>query len=611
MEYRILGPLEVRDGGRSIALGTAKQQALLAVLVLHANEFVPRERLIDELWGESPPPTAAKAVQVYVSHLRKLLATNGEETITTHPRGYVLPLDGTGVDADSFVRLAAQARERASAGDAEQAASLFREALSLWRGPALAGLSFEAGARNEVERLEEERLAALMDRIDCDLSLGRHEQLVGELEGLVARHPLRERLRGQLMLALYRSGRQADALRVYREGREALVEELGLEPSEPLQRLERAILVHDPALEAPAGLTRPPPPAPSEKAAVTADRRRPSRRVVAAAAAALVLAAIAGALALLLRSDEPVPTLLEPNSVGFIDAGSGRVTKSFPVGREPSSLTVADTSVWVANYRERTVTRLDRAGGQSVIPVAGHPVALTAHEAKVWVWTIEGRLQSIDPRFNSAGNPLPLSPQIVGLTGPSGGVLGDGPRRGEGGGRITSGGGFLWITVPLQTVIRVSPVESRRAAVISPDDGARAPIVFRTGEVWIAGYDEVFPIDASTGGFGAGARVGHARDLAFGAGSLWVVTGPDVNQMIVPALRRVDLDGRVVEATIDIGDDPVAVAWAGGSIWVASRSDRAIKRVDPAKNAVVQTIPLGAPPKALVADGDGVWVAVE
>jgi hypothetical protein len=316
-------------------------------------------------------------------------------------------------------------------------------------------------------------------------------------------------------------------------------------------------------------------------------------------------------IAVLLRSGEPAPKLLAPNSVGFIDAGSGRVTRSFRVGREPSSLTVADNSVWVASYRERTVTRLDRAGGQDVIPVGGHPASLTAHEGKVWVWTIEGRLLPIDPRFNSAGNPLPLGRRIAALAGPSSGVMGDGPRRSEGGGRITSGRGFLWITVPLKTVIRVSPVAPRRAAVISPDDGARAPIVYRTGEVWVAGYDEVFPIDASTGGFGAGVRVGHARDLAFGAGSLWVATGRDVNQMIGPALRRVDLGGRVVEAKIDVGDDPVAVAWADGSIWVASRSYQTIKRVDPAKNTVVETIPLGAPPRALVADGDGVWVAVE
>jgi DNA-binding beta-propeller fold protein YncE len=160
------------------------------------------------------------------------------------------------------------------------------------------------------------------------------------------------------------------------------------------------------------------------------------------------------------------------------------------------------------------------------------------------------------------------------------------------------------------TVLRVSPSEPERAAVISPDDGARAPIVYHPREVWVAGYDEVFPIEARTGDPGSGIRVGHASDLAFGAGSLWAVCGRDVNQMIAAALRRVDLEGRVIEEKIDVGEDPVAVAWAGGSIWVASRSDRTIKRVDPVKNAVVETIPLGAPPKALVADGDGVWVAV-
>jgi DNA-binding beta-propeller fold protein YncE len=209
------------------------------------------------------------------------------------------------------------------------------------------------------------------------------------------------------------------------------------------------------------------------------------------------------------------------------------------------------------------------------------------------------------------GNPLPLGRQIAGFTHPTGGVIGDGPRRGEGGGRIASGGGFLWITVPLQTVIRVSPVEPERAAVISPDGGARAPIVYHPGEVWVAGYDEVFPINPRTGDVGSGIRIGHARDLAFGAGSLWVVSGSDINQRLGPALRRVDLPGREVEGKVDVGRDPVAVDWAGGSIWVASRGDRTIKRVDPERNAVVKTIPLGAPPKALAADGEGVWVAVE
>jgi DNA-binding beta-propeller fold protein YncE len=328
-----------------------------------------------------------------------------------------------------------------------------------------------------------------------------------------------------------------------------------------------------------------------------------------AVAAALIAIVVALGLAFAHRGD-PAPVVLSSNSVGFIDARSGRVTKSFPVGREPRALTVSDNSLWVANYRERTVTRLDRAGRPSVMPVGGHPVSLTAHEGKVWVWTIEGRLLPIDPRFNSAGKPLPLGRQIAALTSPTGGVIGAN-RRGEDGGRIASGGGFLWMTVPLETVIRLSPTDLQHAALISPDGGARAPIVPRRGEVWVAGYDEVFPIDARTGDPGSGIRVGHARDLAFGAGSLWAVAGVDVNQIIDPALRRVDLNGGVVEAEIEVGDDPVAVAWAGGSIWVGSRSDRVVKRVDPTKNAVVETIPLGAPPRALVTDRDGVWVAVE
>jgi DNA-binding SARP family transcriptional activator len=596
VDFRILGPLEVADGRSAISFDAPKQRTLLGVLLLHPDEVVSSERLIDELWGERPPATAIKVVQNYVSQLRRAV---GPDVIVTRPPGYLLRIDGDSLDATRFRRLTSEGRSLAANGKQSRAAALYGEALALWRGSPLADVVFESFARNEVERLEEERLGALMDRIDCELALGRHNEFVGELEALVGEYPLRERLRAQLMLALYRSGRQADALAAYQDARRTLLDELGLEPSSELQDLERAILMHDTALKAPRRV---------------ADERLVRARlfgVRTVVAAALIATAVALGLAFARGGGDPAPTVLPSNSVGFIDAGSGRVTKSFPVGLEPSSLTVADNSIWVANYGERTVTRLDRAGGQRVIPVAGHPVALTAHEAKVWVWTIEGRLLPIDPRFNSADNPLLLGRQIAALTGPSGGVLGDGPRRGEGGGRIASDGGFLWITVPLQTVIRVSPVEPRSAAVIRPDDGARAPIVYRTGEVWVAGYDEVFPIDASSGDPGFGIRVGHARDLAFGAGSLWVVTGRDVNQMIGPALRRVDLDGRVVEAKIDVGDDPVAVAWAGGSIWVASRSDRAIKRVDPAKNAVVQTIPLGAPPKALVADGDGVWVAVE
>jgi DNA-binding SARP family transcriptional activator len=260
MEFRILGPLEVEEAGRLLPLGGAKQRALLAILLLHANEVVPRDRLIDELWGGAPPDTATTALQVHVSQLRKLLdpaATRGdEELLVTRTPGYVLRVEPAQLDLRRFEALVAEGKAALAKGDAESARERLAEGLALWRGRPLSDLDSAPFARAEGLRLEELRLAALEERIEADLALGRHADLVSELEGLVVHHPLRERLRGQLMLALYRCGRQADALDAYRKGRRLLDEELGLEPGEALQRLERAILNQDPAL-APA---TPPPP---------------------------------------------------------------------------------------------------------------------------------------------------------------------------------------------------------------------------------------------------------------------------------------------------------------------------------------------------------------
>jgi DNA-binding SARP family transcriptional activator/tetratricopeptide (TPR) repeat protein len=253
VDYGILGSLEARNGGDAVPLGGVRERSLLALLLLNANELVPTERLVDELWGEHPPRAAVKTVQVYVSRLRKLL---GAKTIVTAAPGYVLRVDPERIDLHRFERLAGEGRRALAAEDAATASRLLREALSLWRGAALADFAYEPFAQAEAARLEELRVAAIEDRIDADLRCGRAAELVGELQALAARHPLRERLRGQLMLALYRSRRQADALDVYRDARTTLVEELGIEPNQELQRLERAILGHDPSLEAPAA--RPP-----------------------------------------------------------------------------------------------------------------------------------------------------------------------------------------------------------------------------------------------------------------------------------------------------------------------------------------------------------------
>ena len=242
MEFRILGPIEVTDEGRVVALNAAKPRALLAMLLLRANEFIANDRLIDDLWDDSPPATAVKVLQTYVSQLRRLL---GQDVIATGPAGYRVRLDPQSLDLLRFRRLLVT---DVCDTPADVAAKL-REALALWRGEPLAEFSDQRWARTEIERLDELLLDALERRIDADLAAGRDRELVEELERLVVAHPLREHLRAQLMLALYRSGRQVDALAAYREARRLLVETLGIEPTVGLRQLERSILDQDPALE--------------------------------------------------------------------------------------------------------------------------------------------------------------------------------------------------------------------------------------------------------------------------------------------------------------------------------------------------------------------------
>jgi DNA-binding SARP family transcriptional activator len=237
VEYAVLGPLEVRSDGRTISIGRGKQRALLAVLALDAGRVVPIDTLIDELWGDAPPATATTALHVYVSKLRKAL---GEGAIETRPPGYLLRCSPEDVDLRRFEQLTAKAR----GAEPARAAALLREALGLWRGSALADVDLPL----EAARLEELRLAVLEHRIDADLARGAAAELVGELEALVAAHPLRESLRAQLMLALYRAGRQAEALETYRAARRGLIDELGIEPGVRLQQLEQAILRQDVSL---------------------------------------------------------------------------------------------------------------------------------------------------------------------------------------------------------------------------------------------------------------------------------------------------------------------------------------------------------------------------
>jgi DNA-binding SARP family transcriptional activator len=244
VEFLILGPLDVRRDGTSLELGGPRQRSVLSVLLLRAGEVVTASDLICDVWGETPPETAANLLQGYVSDLRKAL---GRDAIVTRGRGYALDIERTALDLHRFERLAADAE----GAEPEVAADRLGQALGMWRGRAFADLADEPFARDAGRRLEELRLAAIERRVEADLALGRHVEVIGQLEQLVAEHPLRERFRALLMLALYRSGRQAEALEAYQVARRTLVEQLGIEPVPALRRLEEAILRHDPELDAP------------------------------------------------------------------------------------------------------------------------------------------------------------------------------------------------------------------------------------------------------------------------------------------------------------------------------------------------------------------------
>jgi DNA-binding SARP family transcriptional activator len=268
MDFRILGPLQVLDGDRELMLGGPKQRALLAVLVIHANEALSTERLIDELWGERPPASAAKTVQVHVSRLRKALERSPQSAaagpVVTREHGYELQTDRERVDTHRFERLIIEGREALIARQPARALSLLEDALSLWRGSPLGEFAYEPFARAEIDRLSDLRVTAVEELIDAKLALGRHAEVIGAIEPLIAEHPYRERPRAQLMLALYRCDRQADALQAYQDARHKLVEELGIEPGERLRELERAILAQDPTLAIPdrGEGAEPAPPAP-------------------------------------------------------------------------------------------------------------------------------------------------------------------------------------------------------------------------------------------------------------------------------------------------------------------------------------------------------------
>jgi YVTN family beta-propeller protein len=576
MEFRILGPLEVIDGGRPLVIRRGKEQALLAYLLLHPNEVVPSARLIDDLWDGRPPATAPKVLQNAVSHVRRVI---GEGRLVTRERGYLLRVEKGELDVQEFERLAKDSRHQ--------------EALALWRGPPLVDLQDERFVDDARRRLEEERFAVLEDRIDADLDDGLHAEVVPELEALVAVQPLRERLHGQLMLALYRSGRQAEALEAYQRARRTLSSELGLEPGPQLQELERKILKQDPALAGPPGRRRP-------------SRRRPSGRDRRVLALALVIVAVIAAatvgLALAFTGGHPRP-VVKPNSLVAVDPGTNHIVKVAAVGHAPRGVTVTRRAVWVANSADGTVSQLDIKTLKPIqtIGIGAQATELASAGGAVWVATgLDNTLVKIDARTGGVLGKLSFPPAVDAAAY-----------------AVAAGNGVVW-SVSGDALVKIDP---KTNAILAGTlhlkcCGSIRDVAVGEGAVWIVDLKEevvrisptrVVPTSRLNLGF-----VPTALTAAYGA--VWVASAAfDPPRLLI---WRIDPQTLRVTQTISIGEPDsflatVDVAAGAGAIWATNYKEGTLVRIDPASGAVVATVHVGRHPRGIAIGGNRVWVAVD
>jgi len=566
LEFRVLGSLEVSDDGRPIVIGGQKQRALLALLLLHANEVVSRERLIDELWETDPPETARTALQVHISQLRKAL---GRERIVTQAPGYRAAVGPGELDLERFEQLTADGADRAA----------LREALALWRGAPLAELG-DAYARMERGRLEEQRLLALERRIDADLAHGRHADLVPELDGLVREHPLREYLRGQLMVALYRCGRQAEALDVYRAGRRLLDQELGLEPDDALQRLEKAILNHDPSLEAPDATD--------------------FRRLSLADSVAEKRHAAGRRPRTPVRGEAPVP----PDSVAVIDPDRARVVGHVLVGRRPVAVAGGHGSVWVANADDGTVSRIDPDRREVIrtIGIGAPAIDLSVGPDAVWVANgSDGTVSRIDPKADAVVETIDLRGSSEVAWNPTYAVDAESEA--------------VWIAAGPHQVVRIDPATNEPVAIIDVGD---VPVCVAYGEdaLWVATIAErALRLEPHTNAVTTTVPIGYPVALTAGDTAVWVSDSRG-------RVWRINSQTGAVTQTISVldGVEGIAGRVAGGlmglcataaAVWAAISTDGTVVRIDPENGEVVGRVAVGHSPTDVAAWEAAVWVSTQ
>ena len=604
MRYSILGSIEVSAGERVVPVRTGRQRAVLAILLLHANETVSMDRLVDALWGDEAPPTARKVVQNAVSQLRKTLDVGpGEPALLTEGRGYRLRVDAGELDAERFEALLDAGRRARSDGDPAGARELLCEALALWRGPPFADAADDAFAQSEVARLEELRLMAVEERIDADLALGLRADLVAELEALSARNPLRERLAGQWMLALYRDGRQPEALDVYQRVRRGLVGDLGLEPGPALRRLHEAILRQDSALELP---TR-------ESIAAEGVRRRSSgaRRIAVAGA---VLVVVAGAAALAVMHDGGSSAGLSEaagNSLVAIDPATNRIVAEVPVGAAPINVAVGAGAAWTLSADEGTVSRVE-FGAKTVRTVAtgAVPIDLTVGGGALWV------VQAKNPGGPLATTDLTNTPAALARLDPLSGVARATialpvPTRSafvaQRSQLVAVAGGAVWAIGTGGWVhrldLRSGHLSTRRS--VGRLDNVGLGIATGDGQLWIHDFKNVVRLGLRSGRVLSRVAVptDYLSAMAVGAGAVWLTAPGD------GAVWRVD-PKRLVARTIAVEPGVDSIAVGAGAVWAANSVRGTVDRIDPTSNRVTAHVVVGNTPRAVAVAQGRVWVAV-
>jgi YVTN family beta-propeller protein len=580
LDIRLLGPVEVRVGEQVLDIGGPKQRVLLAVLALSANQPVPRQVLIDRQWAGNPPEGAQHALEAQISRLRKALeATVAEPVLMARAGAYVLRVPAESIDVRRFERLATAGR-RALAGHApHEAAADLSAALALWRGEPLADFSQELMARPEVARLDELRLGVIEDRIEADLALGRHADVVAELGALVQAHPYRERLYQLLMVAMYRCGRQHEALAVYQSARRTLVDELGIEPGQALTRTERAILNHDLSLEPPtvtpvatagnAGQERPAPMA----------RARRARVLVAAGACAVLAAAVLSVLGTRTRA-----VVAEPDSIAVINAGSGALTADVEGVGQPGGVAYGAGATWVTDAAAGLLIRIGAADQVTDIQVGRGPAGVTVADGEVWVANnLDGTVSEVN-----AGARLPVKIIRVGI-GPS---------------AIASGQGSVWVAnTAADTLSRIDAVTGHVVATI-PLNIAPTSVAAGAGAVWVTSQQagRLLRVDPADNRVSQAIPIGQSpAGLAVGAGSVWVADAGGTVWRIDPRTGR--------SRTIEVSGVPAGVAYSGGALWVAGGLNGSVSRISPASGKV-QLIHIGNETADIAAAGGRVWATV-